>query len=534
MRENINDALDDYIQGDKYPWHMPGHKRKNVFGDDMWGALYSRDFTEAKDLDDMHEPEGFIEDALGELAKVYGTYKTYMLVNGSTSGVMTAIHACCDRGDSVLVARNCHKSVYNAICMLDLNPEYIVPDFFKWRTNTHTDREREYATEVMADVTHGDVIRILDEMEKEGRKPKAMILTSPTYEGVISDIKSIADELHRRGILLIVDEAQGAHFRFMPGYSTAMEAGADVVVESLHKTLPAMTQVSLLHLVNPELQERVERYLKIFQTSSPSYIMMQNIEKAVAYCSGHPEKFLGYVEKLGKFRNACTSLKNMGLLTPHISVKCGENICSPVYGYDVGRIVFYVRSNLAIDLDKIKPGIYPEKTERIQRFTGKLFADLLADEYNLVVEMALANYIICISSVVDSEEDYDKLLEAVTDIDSKLELLGNERNSSDELEYSEGNTPGSGKNKLDYSIDVEIRPGIAWNMDYTWVGLEAAAGEVAADFVYAYPPGIPVLVPGERVNARLCDKIKRMLENEINVSGIKDGEMKIIRRKDTP
>jgi arginine/lysine/ornithine decarboxylase len=135
---------------------------------------------------------------------------------------------------------------------------------------------------------------------------------------------------------------------------------------------------------------------------------------------------------------------------------------------------------------------------------------------------------------VDSEEDYDKLLEAVTDIDSKLELLGNERNSSDELEYSEGNTPGSGKNKLDYSIDVEIRPGIAWNMDYTWVGLEAAAGEVAADFVYAYPPGIPVLVPGERVNARLCDKIKRMLENEINVSGIKDGEMKIIRRKDTP
>ena len=140
MKEYINEALEKYIEKGTYPWHMPGHKRQPIEAvqnvdnisksrENFWNGVYAHDFTEAKDLDDMHEPEMFIADSIAEMKKVYGTFATYMLVNGSTSGLMTAIHATCHRGDVILAARNCHKAVYNAICMLELEPEYIVPDY---------------------------------------------------------------------------------------------------------------------------------------------------------------------------------------------------------------------------------------------------------------------------------------------------------------------------------------------------------------------------------------------------------------------
>ena len=134
MKEYINEALEKYINKGTYPWHMPGHKRLPLEKlENFWNGVYAHDFTEAKDLDDMHEPEMFIADSLAEMKKVYGTFATYMLVNGSTSGLMTAIHATCHRGDVILAARNCHKAVYNAICMLELEPEYIVPDYVDMR-----------------------------------------------------------------------------------------------------------------------------------------------------------------------------------------------------------------------------------------------------------------------------------------------------------------------------------------------------------------------------------------------------------------
>lgn len=560
MKEYINEALEKYIEKGTYPWHMPGHKRQPIEAvqnvdnisksrENFWNGVYAHDFTEAKDLDDMHEPEMFIADSIAEMKKVYGTFATYMLVNGSTSGLMTAIHATCYRGDVILAARNCHKAVYNAICMLELEPEYIVPDYvdMRWRcgvnqngeqtitdgmtdasgesnrgtrekmaassevnheteekaaVNGEDDREVSERTDILGDISPDKVERAINMLITDGRKPRAVIITSPTYEGVMSDIRTIAEIAHRYGIYLIVDEAQGAHLNFMEGHETAMQQGADIVIESLHKTMPALTQTSLLHVMNPKLDERVRRYLQIFQTSSPSYIFMQSMEKAVAFGANNRDEFARYGRRLEAFAGKCDGLRNIRLFRPDASSVKNDEICNAckVFDHDEGRLVFVVR-----------PGTVVESG---QKFTGVMLAEILADRYGLIVEMASVSYVICISSVVDSADSYDILFNAVAEIDGNL---GYEPDKTDrqELDIISGRRSA-------------MPPGTAWDRLAESVPIEGAAGKVSGAFVYAYPPGIPVLAPGEVVDRQAVNGIKSMIDSGLNVAGVNDGYIKVL------
>lgn len=560
MKEYINEALEKYIEKGTYPWHMPGHKRQPIEAvqnvdnisksrENFWNGVYAHDFTEAKDLDDMHEPAMFIADSIAEMKKVYGTFATYMLVNGSTSGLMTAIHATCYRGDVILAARNCHKAVYNAICMLELEPEYIVPDYvdMRWRcgvnqngeqtitdgmtdasgesnrgtrekmaassevnheteekaaVNGEDDREVSERTDILGDISPDKVERAINMLITDGRKPRAVIITSPTYEGVISDIRTIAGIVHRYGIYLIVDEAQGAHLNFMEGHETAMQQGADIVIESLHKTMPALTQTSLLHVMNPKLDERVRRYLQIFQTSSPSYIFMQSMEKAVAFGANNRDEFARYGRRLEAFAGRCDGLRNIRLFRPDASSvkKAGGCAACKVFDHDEGRLVFVVR-----------PGTVDESG---QKFTGVMLAEILADRYGLIVEMASVSYVICISSVVDSADSYDILFNAVAEIDGNL---GYEPDKTDRQELD----IISGRRSV-------MPPGIAWDRPVESVPIEGAAGKVSGAFVYAYPPGIPVLAPGEIVDRQAVDGIKSMIDSGLNVAGVDGGYIKVL------
>lgn len=560
VKEYINEALEKYIEKGTYPWHMPGHKRQPIEAvqnvdnisksrENFWNGVYAHDFTEAKDLDDMHEPEMFIADSIAEMKKVYGTFATYMLVNGSTSGLMTAIHATCHRGDVILAARNCHKAVYNAICMLELEPEYIVPDYvdMRWRcgvnqngeqpitdgmtdvsgesnretrekmaassevnheteeradVNGEDDREVSERTDILGDISPDKLELALKELVADGRKPRAVIITSPTYEGVISDIRTIAGIVHRYGIYLIVDEAQGAHLNFMEGHETAMQQGADIVIESLHKTMPALTQTSLLHVMDPELDERVRRYLQIFQTSSPSYIFMQSMEKAVAFGANNRDEFARYGRRLEAFAGKCDGLRNIRLFRPDAFSVKNDEICNAckVFDHDEGRLVFVVR-----------PGTVDESG---QKFTGVMLAEILADRYGLIVEMASVSYVICISSVVDSADSYDILFNAVAEIDGNL---GYEPDKTDlqELDIISGRRSA-------------MPPGTAWDRPVESVPIEGAAGKVSGAFVYAYPPGIPVLAPGEVVDRQAVNGIKSMIDSGLNVAGVNDGYIKVL------
>ena len=521
VKEYINEALEKYIEKGTYPWHMPGHKRQPLEEpDNFWNRVYAHDFTEAKDLDDMHEPEMFIADSLAEMKKVYGTFATYMLVNGSTSGLMTAIHATCHRGDVILAARNCHKAVYNAICMLELEPEYIVPDYvsMSWPDGVgqnevgaisngmsddgEDDCEISERADILGDISPDKLELALKELVADGRKPRAVIITSPTYEGVMSDIRTIAGIVHRYGIYLIVDEAQGAHLNFMEGHETAMQQGADIVIESLHKTMPALTQTSLLHVMNPELDERVRRYLQIFQTSSPSYVFMQSMEKAVAFGANNRTKFEKYGRRLEAFAEKCDSLRNIRLFRPEVNASKNGEGCSAckVFDHDEGRLVFVVR-----------PGAVDDSG---QKFTGVMLAEILADRYGLIVEMASVSYVICISSVVDSADSYDILFNAVAEIDGNL---GYEPDKTDrqELDIISGRRSA-------------MPPGIAWDRPVESVPIEGAAGKVSGAFVYAYPPGIPVLAPGEVVDRQAVNGIKSMIDSGLNVAGVNDGYIKVM------
>lgn len=502
MKEYINEALKQYTENGKYPWHMPGHKRKSI-GDDFFDNMMMRDFTEARGLDDMHDPELFMKETLRELTELYGTKATYMMVNGSTGGVLAAIYACTNYGDHIIVARNCHKSVYNAITINGLIPHYIVPDV----------ESHGICMAVDPEAVKAEAYGLL----KAGIVPKAVVITSPTYEGLISDIPAIKAAIKSAcglmmkttppnpendnevpDIPLIVDGAHGAHLPFYNRFCNRIDeadrdkedvctdvvsedkldvAGrnqADIYIESTHKTLPALTQTGLIHVNNEKYVGRLERYLRIFQSSSPSYLFVQSIEKAVSYALGNPQLWVRYRENIKGFRNKMSGLKNLKLFQPHEV-------------HDDTRLVIFT-------------GMGGRKLEQI-----------LDDRYGLVVEMAAGSYVILITSIMDEERDFDRLFAALKEIDSEEKLIGDEERPE--------------RNKVRGKLSVPVMkcsPSEAEKSadNAELVRLSEAAGMIAMEYVFAYPPGIPVVVPGEVICEDVISRIQEMVDAGLNMTGV--------------
>lgn len=496
LKEYINKYLDRYSKRDYYPWHMPGHKRQDVFADDFWETLFRRDFTEAEGLDDLHEPELFMKDSLEQMRRFYGTEKTYMMVNGATGGILAALFACAPEHARILMGRNCHKSVCHAVSLLNLEPEYIVPELLP-------------GTDIFADITPEQIEQKIQEMKQRGELPAAVVITSPTYEGVISDICGIKNVLVPYDIPLIVDEAHGAHLPFMPKRNlSAVAAGADLVIQSTHKTLPALTQTALLHVNRKELIPRVERYLHIFQTSSPSYLFTQSMEKAVVYAVNHPEVFDAYRKRLKHFRKKCKELKHIRLLQP-------KQTC---YAYDKCKLVFTVT------------GIYPENMDntdgqKYEKVTGPWLAHVLAENFHHVVEMAGAQHVIVMTSFADKRKAFDRLYEILKQIDSELEEASDEAGRDAIRENDTDPTLPETEDAVLFNTRFHLpeqimTPGRAWTFDSSRKKLTEAEGCTAADYVYAYPPGTSVIVPGERIDAQVIRDIIHMVETGLNVIGV--------------
>ena len=258
----LEQKLNELEQSDIYPFHMPGHKRAFL----PFANPYAIDITEIEGFDNLHHATGILQEAQQKAADLYGAKKTYYLVNGSTCGLLAAISAAVPRGEKILMARNCHKAVYHAMYLRQLVPVYLYPE--------------DTAYGIQGQVTP----QMVQKQLKQTPDIRAVVITSPTYDGVVSDIQSIADIVHAYGIPLIVDEAHGAHFRFSDYFPvSAADLGADVVIQSFHKTLPAMTQTAVLHLCSERVSEKlIRRFLGIYETSSPSYILMSSLDACVA------------------------------------------------------------------------------------------------------------------------------------------------------------------------------------------------------------------------------------------------------------
>ena len=291
----LYDKLKKYSQNKVYPFHMPGHKRQSINAD----LPYQLDLTEIDGFDNLHNPESCIKAVEDKAALLYNAKRAFMLVNGATCGIMSSIGALTNRGDSVLVARNCHISVYRAIKLFGLKPDYILPDYAK---------ENGANYPVFASVNPKAV------KQKLSKNPniKLLIITSPTYEGVISDIKSISKICKAHGVRLFVDEAHGAHFPFNDYFpKNAINCGADVSVVSLHKTLPSLTQTALLLTNDLSLQSKLQTELAVFQTSSPSYVLMSSVDVCLDYIAENKQAFDEYVFRLKQFEKRSKNLKNL-------------------------------------------------------------------------------------------------------------------------------------------------------------------------------------------------------------------------------
>ena len=273
MDRPIYNTLKNLSDKNIYPFHMPGHKRNLKFLENFYDFI-NLDYTEIDETDNMHKPEGIIKKSKEILSNTFGSQDSYFLVNGSTSGIIASIMSCVLPNEQILVAKNCHISVYNGIILSGALPIYIEPT-------------------IKYNIPCGIDIKNIENAIKKYPNIKAFILTSPTYEGFVSDIESIAKLLHKHNIILIVDEAHGAHFNFSNNFpKSAIKCGADIVIQSFHKTLPSFTQCGVLHLNSSLVNKNMlEKCLSMVQTTSPSYMFMMSIEYATNFCKNNKKYF---------------------------------------------------------------------------------------------------------------------------------------------------------------------------------------------------------------------------------------------------
>lgn len=428
--------------------------------------LYGIDITEIEGFDNLHQPEGILLELQREAARLYGAEESYYLVNGSTGGILSAVSAAVPFGGHILMARNCHKSVYHASYLRHLQTEYLYPG-------------------ILAEYGIADAVTPSQVREALERTPEtdAVLIVSPTYEGRLADVAEIAGAVHEKGIPLIVDEAHGAHLGLTEGtWQNSCQAGADLVIHSVHKTLPALTQAGLLH-VNGELIDRglLRRFLRIYQTSSPSYPLMASIDNALQYTEKFGNdafaRFRFFYERMTEKLSACRSLK--------ILIGNREE-------QDTGKLVISVKGT---------------------GLTGKELYEILLKKYGLQTEMASIDFVLAMFTLNDDSEAYNRMTEALLEIDRNLSEAG-------DTEKAPGKILSV---KVREKAPEKISLAEAWEMPSEEILLTESAGRYAAEFINLYPPGIPLLIPGEQITEAHCREIWEAVSQGLNVQGIWTG-----------
>ena len=504
------ERLTEYAGSDAYPFHMPGHKRREI-PDGIPGGFpdpYGIDITEIDGFDNLHHAEGILKDAMETAAAIYGADRSWYLVNGSTCGILSAVFAATENGGKLLTARNCHKAVYHAICLNRLEAEYLYPEEI-----TEFGINGGIRAEDVRKALEKDAMRCAGnsgDVRGKITKIQAVLITSPTYEGVVSDIRAIADAAHEYGIPLIVDEAHGAHLEYADQChsfpKSALEYGADIVIQSLHKTLPCFTQTAILHVKGKLVdQDRVSRYLSMFQTSSPSYLFMAGMERCIRYMDGDGRnEMIRYEKRLEHFMERMEGLQVLEVLDREI---CGKY--RTVAGWDPSKIVV--------------------STMRAEDFHGEELAETLRRKYHLEMEMTAPEYVIAMTSLMDTEEGFERLGTALLEIDGALRR----RTESGRKEKAASETPEGLESKLSHPVRRMLICE-AMDADTERTAFQDTVGKVSAEFVYLYPPGIPIIAPGEVFTDAIVEKIVAYKAAGLLVQGPADPDADVILTCQTP
>lgn len=457
----LYNAIKEYAGLQPVPFHMPGHKMGRGIPGEFLENIAMLDLTEIPGTDNLHFPEGPIKEAQELAARAFAADRTFFLVNGSTCGIHAIIMTLCKPGDKLIVSRDCHKSVISGMMLAGVNPVYIKPQY----------NSRFGISSVLMP---SDV----DEALRENPDAAGVLITRPTYYGVCSDIEQITRIVHSYGKVIAVDEAHGAHLCFndrLP--ESAMQAGVDICVQSAHKTLPALTQCAYLHVKSHNVDiDRLRFYLSILQTSSPSYIFMASLDM-VRFMMERDGKamldtLLEDMVQLGVNINNTDTLKVLGIN----DIKNGL--------LDMTRLVVNTR-NIGI--------------------TGFSVEKILREEYGIQVEMSDFYNVVCIATVADRKTDLDKLAAAFLELGVRYD----NKEPLPDIPLVQTDIP-------------EQCVGLKGIMNYKneYMALDKAVGRVCADIITPYPPGIPVICPGEVITREVVELLLEITGAGGNVNGM--------------
>ena len=415
MKDSLTQKLTRYSKT-KIPFHMPGHKR--VFKNSP--IPYHIDITEVDGFDNLHDPSGVIKETADLAKELYSSVEAYPLVGGSTCGILAGIYSLTRDNKNILIARNCHKSVYNAAEILDLNVHYVLPEM--------------YDNGIWGAVS-AEKIEELIKLNNIG----TIVITSPTYDGVISDIPAVFEVCKRNGAYLLVDCAHGAHL-------FDLHKICDICVMSLHKTLPSLTQTAVLNVFSDRVDTALVRHgLSIFETSSPSYILLASIDECLRYMLDSRDACSKLLNNLEVFYEKTKTLKN--LIVTHFD--------------DPGKIIIFTHDSKSLE-------------------------DLLSEE-KIEIEMSSTNYVLLIATVCDTKRTLNTLLSALIKIDKKI----GGKHEKKEREFVLPKKALSVKDAILKSGELR--------------DIHDSLGKISSEYVWAYPPGAPVLVPGEVITKEVVD-----------------------------
>lgn len=465
IRSPIQDFLLKHASENPISFHMPGHKgsalyRRMGYGDFL-NKIMDCDITEITGADNLFQAEGIIREAQERYAAIYGVKKSYLQINGSSGANIAAMLASVHKGKKIIMARNCHKSAFNALVLGDIKPVYVYPEMIE-----------KYG--ISGPVSTKEVERLLI----ENHDAEAVILPSPNYYGICSDIRAIAEVVHKYDKVLIVDQAHGAHLKFFRRFGiknmpeSAEEAGADIIVNSIHKTLASLTESAVLNLNSNRVDSKLlEDKLQAIESTSPSYLLMASLDINTSIIEEAGAELFGqWAESLEYFYREAAGIK-------------GLKYIDRVSGFD------WTKMNFGFG----ELGIMGDELER-----------LLVEKYGIFIELFTGDLVMCMSGIGNTPEDVKHLVAA-------LKEIAEEHSGKNIVKPAQVNGLRMPPGRLELCNIPQIRKSVP---------LSEAEGLICAASIIPYPPGIPYICPGERITAEAITYIRNLRIRGEKVIGV--------------
>lgn len=473
----IVDALLKYKEEENSYFAMPGHKMGKAYEDTKEGKIILDNFikfdiTEVEGLDNLHNPTSIIKEGQEQLANYYGCKKSYFLVNGSTSGNMIMIFATFKEGDKIIVERNCHRSVFNSIILRKLKPIYVMNEV-----------SEKYDAPFSINKKH------LFKLIKENQDARGILLTYPNYYGICTELEEVVKEAKKYNMKVLIDCAHGAHFGVIDELpDNPLKLGCDMVVQSAHKTLPSLTQTSFLHVNCDELLDEVNFYTSMFLTTSPSYLFLASMDYSRYYLQKYGSKDYSILINLcEEYRRKINLIGFYHIIDEHDIIKNSSSTRNKVY------------------IDKTRYIINVPKG-----FSGHLLLDYLKAN-KIQCEMSDSRNVVLIFATSNTRDDFDKLYRILKEC-NKDTLID--------------------KYVKPMQFEIPLIDKLPWetlNMKKVECSIKDSINKVCGQAIVPYPPGVPLIMPGEIITKDIIDIIGYYIDNNVTLLGVKENNLIIIK-----